>query len=169
MAGAAELHGLRPATPVPTWTVRLAAVPPPLIALALGGRGAAIHIALWGEAQRFGQSALAGGVLIAAGLATVLWSVVLFAIAGNPLRPRQLPRQLIEEGPYRYSRHPMYLGMAAMLVGAALALGMPLLVLSAAAFGVTVGRVHVPHEEARLAGRFGGWYRDYAGSTRRWL
>jgi protein-S-isoprenylcysteine O-methyltransferase Ste14 len=63
----------------------------------------------------------------------------------------------------------MYLGMAAMLAGAALALGMPLLLLSAAVFSAIVARVHVPHEEARLAGRFGGWYRDYAGSTRRWL
>jgi len=169
MAGAADLRGLRPATPLPTWSVQAAAVPPPLIALALGGAAVAAHLALWGGAVRWGQSPLLGGVLAGVGLAALLWSAVLFRIAGNPIRPRQQPRQLIEEGPYRYSRHPMYLGMAAMLVGAALALGMPLLVLSAAAFGAIVGLVHVPHEEARLAGRFGGWWRDYAGSTRRWL
>jgi protein-S-isoprenylcysteine O-methyltransferase Ste14 len=169
MAGAAELHGLRPATPVAPWAVRAAAIPPALIALMLGAAAVAAHLALWGEAQRFGPSALAGALIAGAGLAVVLWSAVLFRIAGNPLRSRQLPLQLIEEGPYRYSRHPMYLGLAAMLVGAAVALGMPLLVLSAVAFGAIVGRVHVPHEEARLAGRFGGWWRDYAGSTRRWL
>jgi len=32
-----------------------------------------------------------------------------------------------------------------------------------------VNAVHVPHEEVQMTRRFGGWYRDYTGSTRRWL
>ena len=77
--------------------------------------------------------------------------------------------QLIEEGPYRLGRHPMYLGIGALMLGAALGVGSPLLAGAALLFGAIVNAVHVPHEEAQLARRFGGWWRDYASGTRRWL
>ena len=47
--------------------------------------------------------------------------------------------------------------------------GSPLLAVGALLFGGVVNAVHIPLEEARLARRFGGWYRDYTGATRRWL
>lgn len=148
---------------------RALAVPPPLIALALAGAALAGHYALWGASAPWGRAGAAGALLAAAAWVGELWAVALLRAAGTPMRPTAMPVQLIEEGPYRFSRNPMYLGLALMLLGAALGLGVPLLALSATAFVAIVNAVHIPHEEAQMTRRFGGWYRDYAATTRRWL
>lgn len=148
---------------------RALAVPPPLIALALAGVALAGHYALWGASAPWGRAAVAGTLLAAAGWAGALWAVALLRAAGTPICPTAMPVQLIEEGPYRFSRNPMYLGLAAVMLGAALGLGVPLLALGATAFAALVRTVHIPHEEAQMTRRFGGWYRDYTATTRRWL
>jgi len=169
VAGAAELPAPAPAPRALLRAKALVAVPPPLIALTLASAAGAAHLALWGTAAPWGRSAPAGGLLGALGLVWVVCALLLFRHAGTPIHPTARPLQLIEEGPYRIGRHPMYLGLFTMQLGAALAFGAPLLVLAAGVFGVVVARVHVPHEEAQLLQRFGGWYRDYAAATRRWL
>jgi protein-S-isoprenylcysteine O-methyltransferase Ste14 len=151
---------------------RLLGWQPAHIALALAGGAAAAHLALWGLQAAWGLSwaaAAAGTVVAAAGLAWRLWAQATFRAATAAGWPADAPRMLVDEGPYRYGRHPMYLGTVALLLGAALGLGAPLLALAAAVFAGIVAGVHVPHEEAQLLARFGGWYRDYAGSVRRWL
>ncbi|MBX3620862.1 MAG: isoprenylcysteine carboxylmethyltransferase family protein [Rhizobacter sp.] len=142
---------------------------PPRIALALSAAALAGHAALWGEASPMGSAPLAGALLAAAGFAWMLWAWALFRAAGTPIRPTDTPLQLIEEGPYRLGRHPMYLGLTVLMLGAALGLGAPLLGMAALVFAALVHTVHVPHEEAQMAQRFGGWWRDYAAVTRRWL
>jgi protein-S-isoprenylcysteine O-methyltransferase Ste14 len=142
---------------------------PPLVALALAGAAGAVHLALWGLQAPWGRAGLAGGLLAAAGLFWALWAWALLRRAGPAARPADPPLVLVDEGPYRAGRHPMYLGLVALLLGAALGLGAPLLALAAGLLAAIVATVHVPHEEARLLARFGGWYRDYAGSVRRWL
>ncbi len=177
MAGAAERgHAVvaTAATPAATGHLgtlraRTLAVPPPLIALALASVALGGHYALWGATAPWGGAGAAGALLAAAGWVWVLWAVALLRAAGTPIRPTATPLQLIEEGPYRVSRNPMYLGIGALLLGAALGLGAPLLALAALLYGAIVNAVHVPHEEVQMARRFGGWWRDYAGCTRRWL
>ena len=148
---------------------RVAALPASVTALALGSGALAAHFALWGDAAPWGRAEVTGSAIAVFGLAVVLWAAALFRAAGTPITASDQPVQLIEEGPYRFSRHPMYLGTALTLLGAAISLGVPLLAVSAALFGALVATAHVPHEEAQLARRFGGWHRDYAGSVRPWL
>lgn len=112
---------------------------------------------------------LAGGLLAAAGAAGSGWAAWQLRAAGAPLRPGAPPLVLVEEGPYRISRNPMALGLALLLAGAPLAAGLWPLALAAPVYLAWMQRVHIPAEEARLLGHFGGWYRDYAGSVRRWL
>lgn len=176
MAGAADAgRGLVVATR-PTTTqrehdlrARIAALPVSIIALALGSGALAAHFALWGDAAPWGRAEVTGGAIAVFGLAIVLWAAAVFRAAGTPIAASDHPVQLIEEGPYRFSRHPMYLGTALTLLGAAISLGVPLLAVSAVLFGALMATVHVPHEEAQLARHFGGWHRDYAGSVRPWL
>lgn len=110
-----------------------------------------------------------GTALAAAGLVWALWAAYALRRAGNALRLAATPQVLVDEGPYRYSRHPMYLGLALAIAGLALALVSPWLAGLALLFIVVVARVHVPAEEQRLRQRFGGWYSDYSTSVRRWL
>lgn len=144
-------------------------LPPAGLALALGLGAAGAHLALWGWHAPWGRAGAAGLLLATAGLAWAGWAAALLRAAGTPIGGAAPPRVLVDEGPYRLGRHPIYLGTGLLMLGLAVGLGVPLLAAAAALFAGVMARVHVPHEEARLLARFGGWYRDYASSVRRWL
>ena len=171
MAGAVEGERGVTAGVAPAATTRFTPLRwhPPGIALALAGAALAGHAALWGDSAPWGQAPVAGALLAAGGLVWVVWAWALFRAAGTPVWTGETPLQLIEEGPYRLGRHPMYLGLATLLLGAALGLGVPLLALASLLFAAVVNAVHIPNEEVQMARRFGGWWRDYASGTRRWL
>lgn len=112
-----------------------------------------------------------------AGAAEALWRAAGAAVAAGGLLwaatawwwlKRAGPR-FVDDGPYAYGRHPMYLGLTLALLGAAAALGTPALALVGAAFAALVHTLVIPHEEARLRHAFGGWYSDYAADVRRWF
>lgn len=144
-------------------------VRPPRVAQGLVLAALLLHAGLWGTEAPLGRLPAAGAAVAAAGIGWLLWAWWCFRRAGTPILPTAEPQVLVDEGPYRYGRNPMYLGLAAAIGGAALALGSPLLGLAAALFVAIVARVHVPLEEAALKRRFGGWYSDYAADVRRWL
>lgn len=133
------------------------------LALALAATVSALllHALLWGAQAPLGRAPVSGNVIAVGGATWALWATWL-------VRRAQPPR-LLDEGPYRFGRNPVYLGITLLLVGAALALGVPLLVAAAAVFVATVQRLHIPLEEAALRRAFGGWYSDYRASVRRWL
>lgn len=170
MAGAAErdttFGGLAPAEGRRALLARWGAA---TLAIGLTAVASGLHLALWGTAAPLGSAPVPGAVLAASGLAWAVWAWARFRLAELPLDAGDAPLQLIEEGPYRYGRHPMYLGVTAALLGTAMALGLPLLLLGALLFAGIVHTVHIPQEEAQLARRFGGWWRDYAADVRPWL
>lgn len=120
---------------------------------------------------------LAGALLFCAGAAWVAWAASLHRAAGHALAGwggggspgGGAPVVLLDEGPYRLGRHPMYLGTLVMLIGLALGLAQPVLAALALLLAVRMHRVWIPREEAQLAARFGGWWRDYAATVRRWI
>jgi protein-S-isoprenylcysteine O-methyltransferase Ste14 len=127
------------------------------------------HVAVWGFEAPFGNSALGGAALLAAGLGWMLWARWLFRQTGTASGRTDAPSILVDEGPYRYGRNPMYLGTTVALLGIGLALGAPFMAVAATAFAAIVHRVHIPYEEVQLQRAFGGWYSDYAATVRRWL
>lgn len=142
---------------------------PRRLAQGLGLMALTGHALLWGTAAPLGRLPALGALLSLAGLGWMLWAVWHFRRAQALVFPAGAPQVLVDEGPYRYGRHPMYLGITVAIAGAALALGSPLLALAAAVFVIIVAQVHVPIEEQGLRQAFGGWYSDYAASVRRWL
>jgi len=87
---------------------------------------------------------------------------------GTPA-PFDPPREFIATGPYRYVRNPMYLGAAAVILGAGLAVSSPSILWLAAAFLTLMHLVTILYEEPNLAGRFGDSYAQYKFRVRRWL
>jgi protein-S-isoprenylcysteine O-methyltransferase Ste14 len=76
---------------------------------------------------------------------------------------------LVTDGPYRFTRNPMYLGMAALYCGIALGTGLMWgLVLLPIVLAVIQFAV-IRREEAYLEGLFGDTYRDYRAKVRRWI
>jgi protein-S-isoprenylcysteine O-methyltransferase Ste14 len=112
---------------------------------------------------------IAGIVLVAAGAAVLLHAFARFVIEGlgtpAPVAP---PERLVVGGLYRYVRNPMYLAVAATIVGQALILGRPGLLLYAAAFGAAVWSFVRFYEEPTLARRFGADYDAYRRAVPRW-
>lgn len=74
----------------------------------------------------------------------------------------------VTAGLFRFSRNPIFVGMIAMAVGAALALSTPWGWLAAAAFALAC-HVQVRIEEAHLARQFGAAYDDFRAKVPRWL
>ncbi len=135
-----------------------------LIAAALGA-----HAALWGAHAPLGRALVLGSALALLGIGWTVWAAWALRRAGTPVALRAEPQVFVDDGPYRFGRHPMYLGVTVAIGGAAVALGSPLLLLAAGGFWFIVARWHVPYEEAMLRQRFGGWYSDYAADVRRWF
>jgi protein-S-isoprenylcysteine O-methyltransferase Ste14 len=112
---------------------------------------------------------IAGGVLIAAGVFVLLHAFARFVWEGigtpAPVAPTE---RLVVGGLYRYVRNPMYLAVAAIIVGQALLLGRPVLLLYAAAFGIAVFSFVHWYEEPSLSRQFGAQYEEYRRSVPGW-
>ena len=112
---------------------------------------------------------IAGGVLLFTAGALAISGERAFRASGTNVDPRSPALKLVETGPYRFTRNPMYLGMVTLQLGLALALsldwaliGAPLL-LALLHFGVVL------REETYLTEKFGAPYANYLSRTRRWL
>ena len=66
---------------------------------------------------------LAAVPIVTSGLLLLFWSAGWFRRQGTAIRPFAPATFLVREGPYRFTRNPMYLGLVTMLVGGAVALG----------------------------------------------
>jgi len=146
--------------------------PPPVIF----GTGLALGLAvdwiaptgIWETVGRDLRIALASGLVICSlGLAAV--AVFQFWRAKTHLEPWKPTTALITGGIYRFSRNPIYLALALLYAGIAVALAsiwaLTLLipVLLVMEFGV------VRREERYLEAKFGETYRSYRTRVRRWI
>jgi protein-S-isoprenylcysteine O-methyltransferase Ste14 len=113
---------------------------------------------------------IVGGALIVLGLGFLLHAFARFVFEGlgtpAPVAPTE---RLVVGGVYRYVRNPMYLAVAATIVGQALLLGrFELLIYAAAFLAVVYGFVRF-HEEPTLRRQFGRTYEDYRRAVPGWL
>jgi protein-S-isoprenylcysteine O-methyltransferase Ste14 len=111
----------------------------------------------------------AGLVIAALGLGLIAWAALRFRRAGTNIRPHLPSSALVVAGPYKFTRNPMYLGMAGILLGAALFMGSltPFVVIPA--FMALIYERFIVPEEAKLEAAFGQPYLDYKARVRRWL
>lgn len=86
----------------------------------------------------------------------------------NPLQPENASA-IVSTGLYRFSRNPMYLGMAIVLLGWTVVLGNPVCFFGLPLFMGYIQRFQIIPEENALARRFGEEYLAYARRVRRWL
>jgi protein-S-isoprenylcysteine O-methyltransferase Ste14 len=110
-----------------------------------------------------------GALIFALALALVAWAIATMTRAGSNV-PTSLPTTtIVDAGPYRFTRNPIYLGMVLGLVGLAIAFNSLWLLLTLAPFAVVIRYGVVAREEAYLERKFGDLYRRYRSRVRRWL
>ena len=114
-------------------------------------------------------SLVAGVVIAAAGLVLAGWAARTFHRAKTPVNPFQPSTALVREGPFRFSRNPMYVGMSILAVGLAIVVKSfwPILFLPVSL--VVVYATVIRREERYLSTRFGAAYDDYRRDVRRFL
>jgi protein-S-isoprenylcysteine O-methyltransferase Ste14 len=110
-----------------------------------------------------------GVVAVVAGLLLALLAILRFRSAGTNLWPFREADTLVTDGVYRYSRNPIYLGDALILLGAWVWLGALSSVLGVLIFVVVTDRWYIRSEEQMLQRKFGSAFDAYRTRTRRWL
>ena len=111
----------------------------------------------------------------AAALATAIGIGVMAAAIGLFRRTEQDPKlwestpEIISTGVYRFTRNPMYVGMALLQAGIGLALASGWTIALVPVVLAVVYATAVRHEEAYLEEKFGAAYLSYKNSVRRWI
>ena len=116
-----------------------------------------------------GVTLAVGAVVFTVGALIAGWGLVTFRRAHTTTVPGRISSKLVTWGPYRFSRNPMYVGLAVAYVGEAFLLrqvwpvGLLVFVLA------YVNWVVIPVEQARLTEVFAQEYAGYQQRVRRWL
>src|SRR5215831_4655900 len=111
----------------------------------------------------------AGALVFVVALALFAWAIVTLTRAGSNV-PTNLPTTtIVESGPYRFTRNPIYLGMFLGLIGLAIAFNSLWLLLTLVPLALVIRYGVVAREEAYLDRKFGHIYRRYRARVRRWL
>ena len=144
--------------------------PPPLIYLPTLLVGLALHFA-------FPVSFLPGYWLqLAIGLPLIGASIIVMASASRTMRragtevnPYKPTTAIVVQGPYRFSRNPMYLSLTLLYLGIAISLSaFWVLVLAPIPFAI-INLGVIKREERYLEQRFRQEYMSYKARVRRWL
>jgi protein-S-isoprenylcysteine O-methyltransferase Ste14 len=114
------------------------------------------------------RATLSGG-LILFGVGLNVYCAWQFKKAQIRIEPWRATSSIITNGPYRYSRNPIYLGFAFTAVGVALAFNTGWMLLSALAFVLIANKFVIEREEKYLERKFGESYANYQRETRRWV
>jgi protein-S-isoprenylcysteine O-methyltransferase Ste14 len=110
-----------------------------------------------------------GTVVFLLALALFGWAVATMTRAGSNVPTSQPAMTIVDGGPYRFTRNPVYLGMLLGLIGLAVALDSFWLLLTLVPFALVIRYGVVAREEAYLERKFGDVYRRYRSGVRRWL
>jgi protein-S-isoprenylcysteine O-methyltransferase Ste14 len=110
-----------------------------------------------------------GVILVFCGAVLAGSGISKFKNVGTTVRPDRAARMLVISGPYKFTRNPMYLGLAFVYLGVAVA-GQSVwaLILLPVVLAIIQRRAIEP-EEAFLEKRFGTNYIRYKEKVRRWL
>tara|TARA_B100001989_G_scaffold110135_1_gene77288 strand:+ start:37 stop:471 length:435 start_codon:yes stop_codon:yes gene_type:complete len=139
---------------------------PPVITLACLGMQFILYLMLPLEVN---LSLLLGLILLIGSLTIIVMSFRELKNHETTYIPDGEPEKLVNTGPFKISRNPIYLGMFGILISSAFlmqsisALLIPVLFLS------IIQNTWIPHEEEKLKEKFPEEWEQYISSTKKWL
>ncbi len=148
-------------------------MPPPLILLGFLVAGAGLEfLAPLSLLPPFrpGSPMFIGGlgiIVLAIGLA--LWAIRTFSRAGTNIPTHKAALGVVSEGPYRFTRNPMYMGMQILLIGVGVMFSSEWHIISWPLFFMILKYGVVLREERYMEKKFGDEYRELLERTRRWI
>lgn len=143
-------------------------VPPPLFYVAHFFAGLGLQRAIPLPQLPYGAS-LAGWAVLSLGLLINFWSIGLFRRKKTSLVPIKPSNTLVIEGPYHFTRNPMYLGLLISYLGAALLTHELWPLLLSPAVVLVINQLVIRKEEQYLTRKFGHDYATYKKAVHRWI
>ncbi len=145
--------------------------PPPLVYLCAVIAGTLLHVYVLPLPCGFALGArIAAGTAIAMlGTAVIMGAIGLFRRTGQDPKPWKATPEIISTGVYRFTRNPMYLGMALLQTSIGIGFANGWIIALVPPVLVIIYAMVIRHEEAYLESKFGGTYTAYKKSVRRWL
>ena len=110
-----------------------------------------------------------GIALLLFGFALIIFMARMFSKNKTTIIPDGQPSALMETGLFAYSRNPIYVAMAIVLLGSGLATGQIWALTIVPIFILAVQQIWIVKEEENLEAEFGQIYRNYKMRVRRWL
>ena len=146
-------------------------LPPPVIFVGIFALALIVDWAADGPsfALPFLPRLIAAAILLFIGLASMIIAGAQFNAQKTNIPPWKPATVLVTTGIYRYSRNPMYLGMAVIYAALSLFADSVVSLLCLPAVLVILFFVAIKREEHYLEVKFGQDYRDYKARARRWL
>ncbi len=114
---------------------------------------------------------LFGLLIIVLGFALIIWAnyTLLRKISLEEREPFHTPSALVLNGPFQFSRNPVYLSVIMMAFGLATLFGSLILFILPIIFFFVFHRFLIRWEEKKLEETFGEDYLEYKMRVRRWL
>ena len=146
-------------------------IPPPVVVAIIGGAMAIIAQVAPLPRWASGWHCAFAGAIGALGFLVLALGFRALRRANTTIDPIDLNRTsaLMTAGIYRYSRNPMYLGFALMLLGWATFLAVPWALLGPIAFVAFTTRFQIVPEERAIGAKFGRDYDQFRRNVRRWI
>ncbi len=114
--------------------------------------------------------AILGLVLLIAGVCLAIWTMVLFhKIGKGTLAPWAATKKLVIEGPFKYVRNPMIIGVLGVLSAEALILNSIIIFYWAVLFFIINCIYFKVFEEKQLERKFGNEYLEYKKNVPMWI
>ena len=110
-----------------------------------------------------------GWIFIVFGAVLNIWADQIFKKEKTTVKPGKTSKKLIEKGPFKISRHPMYLGMTSILLGTALIHGSLVGFIFPIIFIILMEISFIPSEEKNMEKVFVKKYFSYKNKVRRWI
>ena len=112
---------------------------------------------------------LVGAVVFVLALVLAIWAIDTMTRGGTNVPTNRPTTAIVDGGPYRFTRNPIYMGMFGGLIGLGIAFDNPWLLAMLMPFALVIRYGVVAREEAYLERMFGDAYRGYRRRVRRWL
>jgi protein-S-isoprenylcysteine O-methyltransferase Ste14 len=110
-----------------------------------------------------------GGGVFLLGFALAVWAIVTIRKAGTRIETNKPTTTIVANGPYRFTRNPVYIGMFLGQAGLATAFDNLWMLAALVPFYVVIRYGVIAREEAYLDRKFGAVYLGYKSRVRRWL
>jgi len=112
---------------------------------------------------------MGGAIVAAAFFGLGVWSIVLFRRSGQDANPWKPTPEIVDRGPYRFTRNPMYVQMILGCIGFAILLINVWIVILTPVGAWLLQKLAIEPEEAYLERKFGEDYLSYKRRVRRWI